>query len=73
MAKLKSLLVYAIPYLSDRYGLRRYPGPLLAKISNLWFANEIAHRRNISAVHKMHDKYGTIILLSELHCILWYS
>lgn len=52
-------IAYTIPYLSDRYGLRRFPGPLLAKVSNLWFASQIAHRRNIAAVHAMHEEYGS--------------
>lgn len=51
-------ITYIIPYFADRYGLRRYPGPLLAKVSNMWFANQVLHRRNIAAVHEMHQKYG---------------
>lgn len=52
-------LAYTIPYLLDRLGLRRYPGPLLAKVSSLWFASHVFRRRNITAIHEMHGKYGT--------------
>ena len=51
-------LTYAVPYFLDRCGLREYPGPFLARFSRLWFANEILHGRNISAVRAMHEKYG---------------
>ncbi|KIP04788.1 hypothetical protein PHLGIDRAFT_75338 [Phlebiopsis gigantea 11061_1 CR5-6] len=57
-------LAYTVPYFSDRYGIRRYPGPLLAKISNLWFANQVFHRRNIVAVHEMHEQYGTFVRIT---------
>ena len=53
------ILAYFGPFLSDRYGLLGYPGPLLAKVSNLWFAQEILKGTNATTVHKLHKKYGT--------------
>ena len=58
-------LAHAIPYFSDRYGLRRYPGPLLAKVSSLWFANHVFRHQNITAVHEIHEKYGMSICIFE--------
>ena len=52
------VLVYIVPFLSDRYGLRRYPGPLAASLSSAWFANLVLKGNGISSVHKLHEKYG---------------
>lgn len=52
------VLVYAVPFFSDRYELIEYPGPLLAKFSKLWFAKLVLDGKNIITVHKLHEKYG---------------
>lgn len=51
-------LLYVVPLLSDRYELRKYPGPLAAKLSRAWFANLVLKGNGISSVHKLHEKYG---------------
>lgn len=56
------LLVYAVPFFSDRYGLIGYPGPLLAKFSKLWFAKLVLDGKNIITVHKLHEKYGRLLI-----------
>lgn len=51
-------LIHIVPYLLDPHGIRTYPGPFLAKFSDLWLAvvSRRGHRSEI--VHKMHQKYG---------------
>lgn len=52
-------LVHLVPYLLDAHGLRKYPGPFLAKFSDLWlgYISKNGHRSEI--VHEMHQKYGS--------------
>ena len=51
-------ITHILPYLADRYGLRSYPGPLLGKVSSLWFAGELIRARNNLTLHALHEKYG---------------
>lgn len=60
-------LVYLVPFLSDHHGLLGYPGPLLAKLSNLWFANLVLKGNNVTMVHEMHKKYG-VLFTSPMYC-----
>ncbi|KIP04787.1 hypothetical protein PHLGIDRAFT_180163 [Phlebiopsis gigantea 11061_1 CR5-6] len=62
---LMPVIAVDITYLSDRYGLRQHPGPLLAKVSNLWSAKQVLHRRNIAAVHALR-KRDTVRVLGHL-------
>jgi benzoate 4-monooxygenase len=50
--------VHLIPYLVDRHNIRKYPGPFLAKFSDIWlgWASNNGHRSEV--VHEMHQKYG---------------
>ena len=42
-------------------GLNRYPGPLLAKFTNLWYLLDV--RTNLHCFHltELHKKYGDIV------------
>ena len=52
------LLAWVIPFLADRYGLTRYPGPLLAKFSTLWLSSKAYKGTTSTTVHALHQKYG---------------
>ena len=51
-------VIWVLPYLVDKYGLRRYPGPLLAKVSAVWLSSKAHRGATCSAVHAMHEKFG---------------
>ena len=58
LASAAFVLGHLVPYLFDAHGLRKYPGPFLAKFSDLWlgYISKNGHRSEI--VHEMHQKYG---------------
>ena len=53
-------LAHFIPWLVDSRAIRGYPGPFLAKFSDLWLAyvSKTGHRSE--TVHKMHQIYGIL-------------
>ncbi|KDR80199.1 hypothetical protein GALMADRAFT_242488 [Galerina marginata CBS 339.88] len=61
------VLVHLIPYLLDPHGIRQYPGPFLAKFSDLWlgWVSKDGHRSEV--VHSMHQKYGPIVRIAPNH------
>lgn len=54
-----AFLAHIIPFALDKFGLRQYPGPLLAKLSDAWFAWYTAHGKINKAVWDAHQAYGT--------------
>ena len=60
-------LVHFIPWLVDPHGLRSFPGPWLARFSDLWLGSVAKHGHRSEVVHQMHEKYGKLqSLLSDL-------
>ncbi|KAI0825669.1 cytochrome P450 monooxygenase pc-bph [Irpex lacteus] len=55
------LMYYLVPYLRDSQGIRRYPGPWLAKFSCLWYSREIFEGRVQTSLKKLHEQYGTFV------------
>ena len=53
------LLVHLVPLITDPYGLRSYPGPFLAKISDAWLGWVAAQGHRSEVVHGLHQKHGT--------------
>ena len=51
-------LAHFVPWLVDPRGIRGYPGPFLAKFSDLWLACICNTGRRSITIHKMHQKYG---------------
>ncbi len=51
-------LAHFVPWLVDPRGIGGYPGPFLAKFSDLWlgYVSKMGHRSEV--VHKVHQKYG---------------
>ncbi|OSX61370.1 hypothetical protein POSPLADRAFT_1145439 [Postia placenta MAD-698-R-SB12] len=54
---------FLIPYFSDPYKLRAYPGPFLAKFTSVWASWVINHNRWSETVDLLHRKYGPIVRL----------
>ncbi|KAJ7754164.1 cytochrome P450 monooxygenase [Mycena maculata] len=55
---------FLVPYFRDPYHLRKYPGPILAKISYAWLLWVGISGRRSQIIHKIHKKYGPIIRIS---------
>lgn len=51
-------LAHVVPYALDNFGLRQYPGPLLAKLSDIWLGWYTAHGKINQAVWDAHRAYG---------------
>lgn len=51
--------VHLIPLITDPYNVRCYPGPFLAKISDVWLGWVAAQGHRSEVVHELHQKYGT--------------
>ncbi|KAK0482061.1 cytochrome P450 monooxygenase [Armillaria luteobubalina] len=56
--------VHVYVYWLDRYDLRRYPGPFLAKVSYIWLVWTGCTLRRSQILHEMHRKYGPIVRIS---------
>lgn len=54
------LLVHLVPYALDRLGLRSYPGPFLASLSDLWLGWYSARGKMVRAVCDAHGVYGAL-------------
>jgi benzoate 4-monooxygenase len=58
------ILLHFIPWLVDPHGLRSFPGPFLARFSDLWLGRVAQQGHRSEVVHRMHEKYG------ELHMVI---
>lgn len=58
---------HLLPYFLDPHGIRSYPGPFLAKFTNLWLGRIAALGHRSEVVHGMHEKYGTFVRLAPNH------
>jgi hypothetical protein len=52
------ILVHFIPWLVDPHGLRSFPGPWIARFSDLWLGRVAQQGHRSEVVHRMHKKYG---------------
>ncbi|KAI4239991.1 MAG: hypothetical protein L6R40_005423 [Gallowayella cf. fulva] len=60
------VLFYLLPYIRNR-PIRRLPGPLLARFSNLWLLYQSRRGRRYLAVHAAHNKYGPLVRIQPEH------
>ncbi len=51
-------------YFLDPHHFRGYPGPLLAKFSDLWLGRIAAQGHRSEVVHELHQKYGELPALT---------
>ncbi|EKM77283.1 hypothetical protein AGABI1DRAFT_115220 [Agaricus bisporus var. burnettii JB137-S8] len=61
------LAFHLVPWLWDPHGLRAYPGPFIAKFSDIWltWVSKGAHRSEL--VHEAHLKYGPVVRIAPNH------
>ena len=59
-------LAHVVPYIVDPHGIRAYPGPWLAKLSDLWLGRVAAEGHRSERVHELHEKYGESYPKSKL-------
>ena len=52
------LLFHLVPYFLDPHAIRAYPGPVLARLSDIWLGWVAAHGHRSERVHELHQKYG---------------
>ncbi|KAL0959891.1 hypothetical protein HGRIS_011559 [Hohenbuehelia grisea] len=67
LAGLAVVAVHVVPWFLDPHGIRLYPGPFLAKFTDLWLGWVSAHGHRSEVVHHMHQKYGPIVRLAPNH------
>ncbi|KAJ7898594.1 cytochrome P450 monooxygenase [Mycena olivaceomarginata] len=58
------ILLHVTIYLLDPYGLRQYPGPLLAKFTDAWLGWAVQQGHRSEVIHKLHKKYGSFVRIS---------
>ncbi|KAI0302392.1 cytochrome P450 monooxygenase pc-bph [Multifurca ochricompacta] len=56
-----------IPWLLDPHGLRSFPGPFLARFSDLWLGRVAQQGHRSEIVHALHEKYGTFVRIAPNH------
>ncbi|KAI0074974.1 cytochrome P450 monooxygenase pc-bph [Panus rudis PR-1116 ss-1] len=61
------VLAHVVVWWVDPHALRRYPGPALAKFTDLWLGRVAAEGHRSEEVHKLHEKYGTFVRLAPNH------
>ena len=54
------ILVHFIPWFVDPHGLRSFPGPWVARFSDLWLGRVAQQGHRSEVVHQMHQKYGEL-------------
>lgn len=63
------VIVHLLPFLADPHSVRGYPGPLLARFSDIWLG-WVAARGHINAdIHNAHRKYG-VCTCDHMHTLL---
>lgn len=60
------LVIHAINFVLDPHSIRRYPGPFLAKFSDVWLGRIAAEGHRSEVVHKLHEKHGACLLQTRL-------
>lgn len=62
-----ALAYYLHPYLITYASLRDIPGPLLARLSNLWLFLTARRGKRYLIVHETHQKYGPVVRIQPNH------
>lgn len=52
------VLAHVVPYIVDPHDIRAYPGPWLARLSDLWLGRVAAEGHRSERVHELHERYG---------------
>ena len=59
-------LFYLLPYLRN-WSIRDIPGPVAARISNLWLMLQCRRGKRFLAVDAAHKKYGRLVRIQPNH------
>ncbi|OCH93014.1 cytochrome P450 monooxygenase pc-bph [Obba rivulosa] len=62
-----ALVLLIMPYFIDSHGLRSYPGPFLAKFTDLWLAYKVWEGNRSPDIHALHKKYGPFMRIGPNH------
>ncbi|KAH8826822.1 cytochrome P450 monooxygenase [Flagelloscypha sp. PMI_526] len=60
-------LGHIVPYYVDHWKIRKYPGPWLAKYSDLWLGKVAQTGHRSETVHQAHLEYGPVIRIAPRH------
>lgn len=60
------VLLHLGVYLLDPHSIKRYPGPWLAKFSDLWLIRVSYNGHRSEDVHRLHEKHGKLLLIAWL-------
>ncbi|KAI0826257.1 cytochrome P450 [Irpex lacteus] len=61
------VLGHVINWLIDPHKVRQYPGPFLAKFTDLWLGRVAANGHRSEVVHQLHKQYGTFVRIAPNH------
>ncbi|KAF5357052.1 hypothetical protein D9756_006716 [Leucocoprinus leucothites] len=61
------LLYHFVPWLLDSKGIRKYPGPFLAKFTDSWLAYISKQGYRSELIHDLHLKHGPIVRIAPNH------
>ncbi|KAF9510929.1 hypothetical protein BS47DRAFT_1471747 [Hydnum rufescens UP504] len=67
------VICHVVPYLRDPFDYRRgrtgseIPGPLIAKLSDIWLSRKAVLGDRSGEVHKLHQKYGKVVRIAPNH------
>ncbi|KAI8454518.1 cytochrome P450 [Phakopsora pachyrhizi] len=64
LACLSPVVIAVVNYFKDQHGLKRFPGPFLAKFSRIWLARAARTRKRYSIIHDLHKKHGSIVRIA---------
>lgn len=54
------VLWHILGYFLDPYNLRTYPGPILARLSNIWLVTLARQGNHCDVLTEAHKKYGEL-------------
>jgi len=52
------ILCHVVPWLVDPNDIRKYPGPFMARFTDLWLAHTSSQGHRSEVIHDCHLKYG---------------
>lgn len=52
------VVAHVVPYFADPHAIRAYPGPFLAKFTDLWLGRVATQGHRSEVVHELHRQYG---------------
>ena len=60
------VVAHVVPYFVDPHAIRAFPGPFLAKFTDLWMGRLAVEGHRSEVVHELHKKYGEFVVFPEI-------